>query len=120
MWIQILKIPFRLLFPLITIFCFIGVYSVNNNFYELVIMIVFGVLFYILKKIEYEPGPFILAMILGPMMETNFRQSLTISRGDPAIFLQRPVSAFFLFVILAILVGSVIVKGRQKEKKANP
>ena len=116
MWIQILKIPFRLLFPLIVIFCFIGVYSLNNNFYELLIMILFGFIFYILRKIEYEPGPFILAMILGPMMETNFRQSLTISRGDPAIFYQRPFSAFFLFIVIAILIASLLLKGKNRKK----
>jgi hypothetical protein len=77
-------------------FCFIGVYSLNNNFYELLIMIFFGFIGYIFRKLEYEPGPFLLAMILGPMMETSFCQSMGISLGDPMIFFKRPISAVLL------------------------
>ena len=95
-WVQILKIPYRLLFPLIIMFCFIGVYSLNNNFYELLIMIFFGFIGYIFRKLDYEPGPFLLAMILGPMMETSFCQSMGISLGDPMIFFKRPISAVLL------------------------
>ena len=116
MWVQILKIPYRLLFPLIIIFCFIGVYSLNNNFYELIIMIFFGFIFYILRKIEYEPGPFILAMVLGPMMETNFRQSMKISGGDPTIFFNRPYSAFFLLLIIVMLLITLFLKRKKKRE----
>ncbi|MFB3887428.1 MAG: tripartite tricarboxylate transporter permease [Thermodesulfobacteriota bacterium] len=116
-WVQLLKVPYRLLFPLIIIFCFVGVYSVNNNIYDLLIMILFGLIFYILRKIDYEPGPFILALVLGPMMETNFRQSMKIAGGDPAIFIQRPYSAFFLALVVVILVISLFFK-RGKRKGA--
>jgi putative tricarboxylic transport membrane protein len=103
-WIQILKIPYRLLFPLIVLFCYVGVYSLNSNFYEFLIMIFFGVFGYLLRKLEYDAGPFLLAMVLGPMLETSFRQSMGMSGGDLGIFLRRPLSAGPL-----ILVGVVIV-----------
>jgi putative tricarboxylic transport membrane protein len=114
MWIQILKIPYRLLFPLITIFCFIGVYTGSNNFYELIIMVFFGFLGYILRKIEYEAGPFIMAMVLGPMMETSLRQSMTISMGDPAIFFKRPISAGLLILVFVMVVYPQLLKALRK------
>ena len=116
-WVRVLKIPHRLLFLLIIICCFIGVYSLNNNFYELYIMIFFGIAGYILRKLEYDPGPFILAMVLGPMMETNFRQSLAISRGDPAIFLQRPISATILILVLLLLLSMLFFRFRRRRKE---
>jgi putative tricarboxylic transport membrane protein len=113
-WVQILKIPYRLLFPLIIMFCFIGVYSLNNNFYELLIMIFFGLIGYILRKLEYEPGPFLLAMILGPMMETSFYQSMGISLGNPVIFFQRPISAILLTLIFLCLTSMFILRTVRK------
>jgi len=110
MWVQILKIPYRLLFPLIIIFCFVGVYSLNNNFYELLIMIFFGFVGYLLRKLNYEAGPFLLAMILGPMMEISFCQSLGIAEGDPMIFFRRPISASLLSVIFLLLAFLAILK----------
>jgi len=114
MWVQILKIPYRLLFPLIIICCFIGVYSVNNNFYELIIMVVFGFIGYILQKIGYTPGPFLLGMILGPMLETSLRQSLLISQGDPTIFFQRPFSAVLLTIALLVILLLILKTVRKK------
>jgi putative tricarboxylic transport membrane protein len=113
-WVQILKIPYRLLFPLIIMFCFIGVYSLNNNFYELLIMIFFGFIGYIFRKLDYEPGPFLLAMILGPMMETSFCQSMGISLGDPMIFFKRPISAVLLSLVFLLLASLGILKAVQK------
>jgi putative tricarboxylic transport membrane protein len=117
-WVQILKVPYRLLFPLIIIFCFIGVYSLNSNCYELLIMIFFGIIGYILRKIKYEPGPFLLAMILGPMLETSFRQSMTISQGNPAIFFQRPFSAILLILVAVILILSLFFSTRRIKRPA--
>jgi len=117
-WVQILKVPYRLLFPLIIIFCFIGVYSLNSNFYELLIMIFFGIIGYILRKIKYEPGPFLLAMILGPMLETSFRQSMTIAQGNPAIFFQRPFSAILLILVAIILILSLFFSTRRIKRPA--
>jgi putative tricarboxylic transport membrane protein len=122
MWIQILKVPYRLLFPLITIFCFIGVYTGSNNFYELIIMVFFGFLGYVFRKIEYEAGPFIMAMVLGPMMETSLRQSMTISMGDPAVFFKRPISAGLLILVFVMVVYPPLLKtlrkGRSMDKEA--
>ena len=113
-WVQILKIPYRLLFPLIIMFCFIGVYSLNNNFFELLIMIFFGFIGYVLRKLDYEAGPFLLAMILGPMMETSFYQSMGISQGDPTIFFRRPISAALLTLLFVLLALLCILKAVQK------
>jgi putative tricarboxylic transport membrane protein len=104
LWVQLLKVPHRLLFPLIITFCFIGVYSLNNNIFELFIMIIFGFLGYLTQKIKYPPGPFLLGLVLGPMLEVSLRQSMTISQGDPAIFIQRPLSAGLLILMLLIII----------------
>ncbi len=106
MWVQVLKIPYRILMPLVLIFCLIGAYSLNNNPMEVVLMIVFGVVGYILRKFEYEEAPLVLAFVLGPMMETNFRQSMIISGGSLAIFVTRPICAA-MTVLSALLLVSV-------------
>jgi putative tricarboxylic transport membrane protein len=104
-WVKILKIPYPILFPLILLFCLIGVYSVNNNIYEVVIMILFGVVGYLMKKFAYEGAPLILAFVLSPLLENALRQSLIMSDGDFFIFFSRPISlllilaAFFLLVL---------------------
>jgi putative tricarboxylic transport membrane protein len=88
-WVKILKVPYNILFPLILLFCFLGVYSLNNNIYEILIMLIFGVFGYLMRKFEFEGAPFLLAMVLGPMMEIAFRQSLIY--GDPLIFFKSPI-----------------------------
>jgi putative tricarboxylic transport membrane protein len=117
MWVKILKIPYVYLFPLIAICCFIGVYTLNSNVYELLIMLIFGLFGYIVRKTEYPPAPFLIALILGPMMEKTFRQSLVISQGDLSIFFQRPISAVLLIVISLVLLFSSLpwLKGKKKE-----
>jgi putative tricarboxylic transport membrane protein len=102
LWVQILKVPYRLLFPLIILFCFVGSYGLNNNAYDVLIMVIFGGLGYIMRKYRYEGAPFLLALILGPMLETSFRQALII--GDPFIFFRRPISASFLGFALLLLI----------------
>jgi putative tricarboxylic transport membrane protein len=106
MWVQVLKIPYRVLMPLVLIFCLIGAYSLNNNPMEVILMIVFGIVGYVLRKFEYEEAPLVLAFILGPMMETNFRQSMIISGGSLAIFVTRPICAVAM-VLSALLLVSV-------------
>jgi putative tricarboxylic transport membrane protein len=96
LWIQVLKVPYSLLFPLILIFCVIGVYIPNNSIAEIWVMIVFGVIGYIFKKIDFEIAPMVLAMVISPIFENAFRQSLIISIGDLSIFLSHPISAFLL------------------------
>jgi putative tricarboxylic transport membrane protein len=114
-WVKILKIPYRILFPLIILFCFLGVYSLNNNIYEILILIIFGVFGYFMRKFGFEGAPFLMALVLGPMLETAFRQSLLY--GDPFIFFKRPISAVILVVSLFLLATALfpgIARKRQK------
>jgi putative tricarboxylic transport membrane protein len=119
LWVRILRIPYVLLFPLIILFCLIGVYSLNNNVFEIFILILFGFFGYLLKKMEYSLAPFILAMVLGPMMEVSFRQSLTIAQGDVFIFFQRPFSAVLMILVgITLLISLVLsVKGKREALK---
>jgi len=117
MWVQILKVPYPILFPLILLFCLIGAYSLNNSITEIGIMILFGVLGYFLKKLEYEPAPLILALVLGPMMELSFRQSLAMGDGNLLFFFTRPISAIIMVIAIFFLVLPLI-PGVTKNKPA--
>jgi putative tricarboxylic transport membrane protein len=115
-WVRILRIPYVMLFPLIILFCLIGVYSLNNNVFEIFILILFGFFGYLLKKMDYSLAPFILAMVLGPMMETSFRQSLTIAQGDVLIFFQRPFSAVLMILVGITLLVSLFLSAKGKRE----
>jgi putative tricarboxylic transport membrane protein len=119
-WVQVLKIPYKVLFPLIILFCLIGVYSMNNVVFDLYVMIFFGAAGYLMRKFGYEPAPLILAYVLGPMLEQNLRQSLLISQGSFMIFITRPISAAFLVAAFLLLISNVLpfVKKRRKEYDA--
>jgi putative tricarboxylic transport membrane protein len=119
-WVQVLKVPYKVLFPLIILFCLIGVYSMNNVVFDLYVMIFFGAAGYLMRKFGYEPAPLILAYVLGPMLEQNLRQSLLISQGSFMIFITRPISAAFLVAALLLLISNVLpfVKKRRKEYDA--
>jgi putative tricarboxylic transport membrane protein len=90
--------------PLILLFCLIGSYSINNNIVDVIIMIIFGIVGYILKKFDYEAAPLMLAFILGPMLEKSFRQSLIMSDGKFSIFFIKPISAAALSIGVLVLV----------------
>jgi len=107
-WVKLLKVPYKILFPLIIMFCLIGAFSVSSTTFGMKIMIVFGVIGYLMKKYEYEGGPLILAFILGPMLETAMRQSLIISHGSFSIFIQKPISLVSLLITLSFLVFPLI------------
>jgi putative tricarboxylic transport membrane protein len=100
--VKILKIPYPILFPLILLFCLIGVYSLSNKVSEIGLMLIFGVLGYLMKKFKFDGAPLILAMVLGPLMDKALRQSLIMSGGDPAIFLESTI-CITLFVIIAVI-----------------
>ena len=106
MWVQILKIPDRFLYPLILLFCLIGAYSVNNDVFDIAVMVVFGVVGYILRKFEYEGAPLILAFVLGPMFDQNLRQALLIFDGSFIPFLTRPISGVTLSLAVFVIVIS--------------
>ena len=92
MWVQVLKVPYKLLFPLILMFCIVGVFSSGSAVFDVFVMMVFGVLGYLMRKFGYEPAPLVLAFVLGPMLENNLRKSLILSQGDFSIFVERPIS----------------------------
>ncbi len=108
LWVQILRIPHNILFPLILLFCVIGSYSENYSILDVAMMLFFGVVGYLMRKFEYEPAPLVLAFVLGPMMETALRQSLIISDGSFLVFLSRPISAACLIVAAGLLLTSFI------------
>ncbi len=117
MWVQVLKVPYKILFPLILLFCLIGVYSVSNTVFDIYIMILFGIVGYLMKKFEYEGAPLVLAFVLGPLMENNLRKSLIMSQGDFSIFFTRPLAAASLIVALFLLVSPFIPYLRKKREE---
>ncbi|MCX5912877.1 MAG: tripartite tricarboxylate transporter permease [Deltaproteobacteria bacterium] len=102
LWVRLLKIPYSILFPLILLFCLIGAYSVNNNSEEVVIMILFGVIGYLMRKFDYEAAPLIFALVLSPLFENALRQSLLMSNGSFTIFFTRPISLSFMVIGIAL------------------
>ncbi|MBP1708645.1 MAG: hypothetical protein H6Q40_434, partial [Deltaproteobacteria bacterium] len=111
-WVKLLKVPYRILFPLILLFGFIGCYSLNNNITDVIVLWFFGLVGFFAKKFEYEPAPFVLAFVLGPMIETALRRSLIMSDGSFWIFFQRPISAVFLSVAILALAVPLFIKKR--------
>lgn len=103
-WIRLLTIPYRLLYPAVLVFCCIGVYSVDNSPFDILLAAVFGLFGYVLKKLDCSPAPLILGLVLGPILEENVRRSLLLSRGDPMIFIDRPISLGLLLFALALVV----------------
>lgn len=113
---KVVSIPQEILTPIIVIFCFAGAYSVNENYFDVAVALVFGVLAWILRKLDLPPVPILLGLVLGRMTETNFRRALLISNGDPSIFLQSIYCKIFLALI--IIAVAAIVRGKLKEQKA--
>ena len=103
-WVKILKIPYAILFPLILLFCVIGAYSINNNFHEVILMCLFGVIGYLMKKVGYEAAPLVMAMVLSPLMENSLRQSLLLSHGSFFIFFTRPIACVLMIVAISLLI----------------
>jgi putative tricarboxylic transport membrane protein len=114
LWVKLLSIPYEYLYLAIAVFCCVGVYSLNNSPFDVYVMIAFGFGGYILKQLGAEPAPLIMGMILGPMMEEFLRRSMQLSRGDPLIFLQRPLSAALLFIAIAAIIVVTIPSIRRK------
>jgi len=102
-WIKLLTVPYRMLFPAILLFCCIGAYSINNNVFDVFMTIPFAILGYVFKKLDCEAAPLLLGFVLGKLMEEYLRRALTISRGDPTVFFTRPLSATLLALAAALL-----------------
>jgi len=112
-WVKLLRIPYAILFPFVILFCLVGVYSLNNSSSEIAIMIIFGFVGYFMNKFGYDPAVLVLAMVLGPMMENAFRQSLLGYQRGFSIFFERPISLGFLVVAIFLLIYPTL---RRKEK----
>jgi putative tricarboxylic transport membrane protein len=115
-WVRLLRVPYRHLFPMIVIFCCIGIYSVNNAPFDVVMTAIFGLIGYWLVKHDFEPAPMLLGYVLGPLMEENLRRAMLIARGDPSVFVTRPISGGLLFVAAILLVIAILPAIRQKRE----
>lgn len=116
-WVEVLKVPYRILYPLIILFCLVGAYAINNNMFDVIMMILFGFVGYIFKKMDYEPAPLLIAFILSPILERTLRESIIISRGSFYIFFSRPISSVTLLIALIILLYPLISIFWKKKKQ---
>ena len=117
-WIRLLSVPYRWLFPAIVLFCAIGVYSTNNNVWDIWMVGGFGVVGYVFIKLGMEPAPLLLGFILGPMMEENLRRALLLSRGDWGVFVTRPLSAGLLLAAVLLLLLVLLPSVKRKREQA--
>jgi TctA family transporter len=117
-WVRLLSVPYRLLYPAILLFCVIGIYATNTNMAQIVMTVVFALFGYILVKFECEPAPLVLGFILGPLMEENLRRALVISRGDPRIFLESWISIVLLALTALVIVLIVLPQIRKSREQA--
>ncbi len=117
LWIKLLTVPYRYLYPSILVFMAVGVFSLSNNPFDLAIMAVFGLLGYVCTKLECEPAPMILGFILGPLMEENLRRAMLLSRGDPTVFFTKPISAGFITASIILLVIVALPALRKKRQE---
>ncbi len=116
-WVRLLMVPYRWLYPAILLFSCVGIYSLSNSPFDVILSALFGLLGYLFVKVGCEPAPFLLAFILGPLMEQNLRRALLLSRGDPTIFFTRPVSLAFMLaaaLMLVVLVAPIVRRKRER------
>jgi len=116
-WVSLLRVPYRLLYPSIIVFCCIGIYSINNSPTDVVIAAIFGLFGYWLNKHDFEPAPLVLAFVLGPLMEENLRRAMLIARGDATVFLTRPISAGLIAVAAGLLVIAALPMIRKRREE---
>jgi TctA family transporter len=116
LWVTLLKVPYRLLFPCIMVFSCIGIYSVNNSAFDVYLAAIFGVIGYSWVMFKCQPAPLLLGFVLGPLMEENLRRAMLISRGDPTVFFTRPISCGFMVVTGLILLIMILPAVRAKRE----
>jgi TctA family transporter len=104
MWVRLLQIPYKYMYPAIIVLICMGVYSLNNNVFDIWMTLIFGVAGYLMRLFRFEPAPLLIGFVLGPMMEEQLRRALLLSRGDPMVFLERPISGGLIAITLAILI----------------
>ena len=117
-WVRLLAVPYRLLYPSILLFCCIGVYSVNNSLFDVLLTVGFGLLGYLFIKLRCEPAPLLLGYLLGPLMEENLRRAMLLSRGDPSVFVTRPLSLTLLIICALVLLLMVSPRVRATRQAA--
>jgi TctA family transporter len=117
-WVKLLTVPYRLLYPAILVLCCIGIYSLNNSTFDVGLAVLFGLLGYLFIKLGCEPAPLMLGFVLGPMMEENLRKAMTISRGDPSVFVTRPLSMSMLLIAAVLLLIVVLPAVRRTRAQA--
>jgi TctA family transporter len=117
MWVYLLKVPYRMLFPAIMVFSSIGIYSVNNSSVELFLAALFGALGFVWLKLKCPAAPMLLGFVLGPILEENLRRALLLSRGDPSVFFTRPISLGFMIVTAVILLLMALPAVRKRKSK---
>jgi putative tricarboxylic transport membrane protein len=118
LWVRMIMVPYRVLYPIILVFCAIGVFSLNNSDFDVFLMALFGLFGYLCAKLEAEPAPMLLGFILGPMMEEYLRRALLLSRSDPLVFIQRPISATMLAMAALALIVVLLPALRKKREEA--
>ncbi|HXF54008.1 MAG TPA: tripartite tricarboxylate transporter permease [Hyphomicrobiaceae bacterium] len=118
LWVRLLKVPYRLMFPAIVLFCCIGIYSLNNSAFDVEMVAAFGLFGYVLLKLGFEPAPLLLGLVLGRLMEEKLRQALLISRGDFMTFLDRPISATLLAATALVIVLAALPAVRRGREDA--
>ncbi len=116
-WVRLLTVPYRFLYPAIVMFCCIGVYSLNNSIFDLAMATGFGIVGYILLKLDCEPAPLVLGFILGPMMEVYFRRAMVLSRGDFTVFFTQPISLTMLLAAAILLLMNIAPTVRHKREE---
>jgi putative tricarboxylic transport membrane protein len=118
MWVALLQVPYRLLYVAILVFCCVGVYSVHNSTFHIILLIVFGLLGYAFGKWNLDPAPLLLAFVLGPMIEENLRRAMLVANGDPSVFVTRPISLVLLLGAAALIVFFSLPKVRRRRDEA--
>jgi TctA family transporter len=117
LWVKLLKVPYRLLFPAIMAFSAIGIYSVNNASFEIYLTAGFGIAGFLWLKLGFPPAPMLLGFVLGPMMEENLRRAMLMSKGNPSVFVTRPISLAFLIATVLILIVMIVPAVRQRKEQ---
>jgi TctA family transporter len=117
-WVRLLRVPYGYLFPTILILCCIGTYALNSSVSDVMIMTVFGIIGYAFRKLDCEPAPLLLGLVLGPMLEENFRRAMVLSGGDWSVFVRRPISLGFLLLAAGLLLAITLPNIRRSREEA--
>jgi len=120
LWVKMLAIPYKYLFPSALFFVCIGVYAANNDMFQVGETIVFGIFGYVLLRLGFHPAPMLLGFVLGPRFEETFRRALLLSRGDITVFVTRPISAFFLAVCVLLIGAQIYVRLKNRKAEGGP